>query len=44
MDRRTRQGVTRHAPRAAAPCGKTCSPERLAEVRRFMGLDQPVWR
>ncbi|MCC0575163.1 ABC transporter permease [Streptomyces californicus] len=29
---------------AAAACGKTCSPERLAEVRRFMGLDQPVWR
>ncbi|MFE5829388.1 ABC transporter permease [Streptomyces sp. NPDC056488] len=28
----------------AAACGKTCSPERLAEVRRFMGLDQPVWR
>ncbi|MBQ0984662.1 ABC transporter permease [Streptomyces sp. F63] len=29
---------------AAAACGKTCSPERLAEVRHFMGLDQPVWR
>ncbi len=29
---------------AAAACGKTCSPERLAEVRRFMGLDQPLWR
>ncbi|MEW2069937.1 ABC transporter permease [Streptomyces sp. NPDC007346] len=29
---------------AAAACGKTCSPERLAEVRHFMGLDQPAWR
>ncbi|MEU2799606.1 ABC transporter permease [Streptomyces sp. NPDC007117] len=29
---------------AAAACGKTCSPERLAEVRHFMGLDQPLWR
>lgn len=29
---------------AAAACGKACSPERLAEVRHFMGLDQPVWR
>ncbi|MFI6481920.1 ABC transporter permease [Nonomuraea sp. NPDC050663] len=23
-------------------CGKTCSPERLADVRHAMGLDQPV--
>lgn len=29
---------------AAAACGKTCSVERLAEVRHFMGLDQPVWK
>ncbi|MFH9294660.1 ABC transporter permease [Streptomyces sp. NPDC017520] len=29
---------------ASAACGKTCSPERLAEVRHFMGLDQPVHR
>ncbi|MFI6446846.1 ABC transporter permease [Kitasatospora sp. NPDC050543] len=29
---------------AGAACGKTCSPERLAEVRTAMGLDQPVWR
>ncbi len=29
---------------AAAACGKTCSPERLADVRAAMGLDQPLWR
>ncbi|GGX98257.1 ABC transporter permease [Streptomyces anandii] len=29
---------------ASAACGKTCSPQRLAEVRHYMGLDQPVWR
>ncbi|MFB6890622.1 ABC transporter permease [Kitasatospora sp. NPDC056327] len=28
---------------AAAACGKTCSPERLAEVKIAMGLDRPVW-
>ncbi|MEV6974844.1 ABC transporter permease [Kitasatospora sp. NPDC093806] len=28
---------------AAAACGKTCSPERLAEVKAAMGLDAPVW-
>ncbi|MFF7455683.1 ABC transporter permease [Kitasatospora sp. NPDC008115] len=28
---------------AAAACGKTCSPERLAEVQAAMGLDKPVW-
>ncbi|WP_407561834.1 ABC transporter permease [Streptomyces sp. 184] len=28
---------------AAAACGKTCTPERLAEVRHSMGLDQPLW-
>ncbi|MFD0261134.1 ABC transporter permease [Kitasatospora indigofera] len=27
---------------AAAACGKTCSPERLAEVRTAMGLDRSV--
>lgn len=29
---------------AAAACGKTCSPERLTQVRHLMGLDQPVRR
>ncbi|WP_181789760.1 ABC transporter permease [Streptomyces phytophilus] len=29
---------------AAAACGKTCTPERLAEVRHSMGLDEPLWR
>ncbi|MGC5341995.1 ABC transporter permease [Streptomyces sp. DT24] len=29
---------------AAAACGKTCSPERLADVKAAMGLDQPIWR
>ncbi|MFD5426588.1 ABC transporter permease [Streptomyces sp. NPDC127084] len=29
---------------AAAACGKTCSPERLAAVRHHLGLDQPLWR
>ncbi|MFD8411352.1 MULTISPECIES: ABC transporter permease [unclassified Streptomyces] len=29
---------------AAAACGKTCSPERLADVRAYLGLDQPLWR
>ncbi|WP_392898151.1 ABC transporter permease [Streptomyces sp. LN699] len=28
---------------AAAACGKTCGPERLADVREYLGLDQPVW-
>ncbi|MFE6872013.1 ABC transporter permease [Kitasatospora sp. NPDC057692] len=28
---------------AAAACGKTCSPDRLAEVKAAMGLDKPVW-
>ncbi|MQS11495.1 ABC transporter permease [Streptomyces kaniharaensis] len=28
---------------AAAACGKTCSPERVAEVKAAMGLDRPVW-
>ncbi|MFD9687462.1 ABC transporter permease [Kitasatospora sp. NPDC059088] len=28
---------------AAAACGKTCSPERLADVKAAMGLDKPVW-
>ncbi|MBP0453346.1 MULTISPECIES: ABC transporter permease [unclassified Kitasatospora] len=28
---------------AAAACGKTCSPERLAAVKEAMGLDQPIW-
>ncbi|MFG3052833.1 ABC transporter permease [Kitasatospora sp. NPDC048239] len=28
---------------AAAACGKTCSPERLAEVKAAMGLDAPIW-
>ncbi|MFD7905676.1 ABC transporter permease [Kitasatospora sp. NPDC059722] len=28
---------------AAAACGKTCSPERLADVKAAMGLDRPVW-
>ncbi|WP_380284271.1 ABC transporter permease [Kitasatospora purpeofusca] len=28
---------------AAAACGKTCSPERLAEVQAAMGLDKPIW-
>ena len=28
---------------AVAACGKTCSPERVAEVKAAMGLDQPVW-
>ncbi|MGI5446028.1 ABC transporter permease [Streptomyces sp. CA-243310] len=28
---------------AAAACGKTCGPERLADVRAYLGLDQPVW-
>ncbi|MFF2661750.1 ABC transporter permease [Kitasatospora sp. NPDC058032] len=28
---------------AAAACGKTCSPERLAEVKAAMGLDKPIW-
>ncbi|WP_411107073.1 ABC transporter permease [Streptomyces sp. cmx-4-9] len=27
---------------AAAACGKTCSPERLADVRAHLGLDQPL--
>ncbi|MFD0265908.1 ABC transporter permease [Streptomyces sp. NPDC127106] len=29
---------------AAAACGKTCSPERIADVRAYLGLDQPLWR
>ncbi|MET8748502.1 ABC transporter permease [Streptomyces sp. NPDC004667] len=29
---------------AAAACGKTCSAERLADVRQYLGLDQPVWK
>ncbi|MEU9034198.1 ABC transporter permease [Streptomyces sp. NPDC048352] len=29
---------------AAAACGKTCSAERLADVRAYLGLDQPLWR
>lgn len=29
---------------AAAACGKTCSAERLADVRTYLGLDQPLWR
>ncbi|MCB5165523.1 ABC transporter permease [Streptomyces bambusae] len=28
---------------AAAACGKTCSPERLAVVREYLGLDRSVW-
>ncbi|WP_328957571.1 ABC transporter permease [Kitasatospora purpeofusca] len=28
---------------AAAACGKTCSPERLIEVKAAMGLDKPIW-
>ncbi|MFF4580722.1 ABC transporter permease [Streptomyces sp. NPDC001389] len=28
---------------AAAACGKTCSPERLADVREYLGLDRPLW-
>ncbi|MBV6700982.1 ABC transporter permease [Kitasatospora aureofaciens] len=28
---------------AVAACGKTCSPERVAEVKVAMGLDKPVW-
>ncbi|GAA2803031.1 ABC transporter permease [Kitasatospora sp. CM 4170] len=28
---------------AGAACGKTCSPERLADVKAAMGLDKPVW-
>ncbi|MGW6819897.1 ABC transporter permease [Streptomyces sp. NPDC055005] len=28
---------------AAAACGKTCGPERLADVREYLGLDQPLW-
>lgn len=29
---------------AAAACGKTCSPERLADVKAAMGLDRSVWQ
>lgn len=29
---------------AAAACGKSCSTERLEQVRHMMGLDRPVWR
>ncbi|MFE3558496.1 ABC transporter permease [Streptomyces sp. NPDC059193] len=29
---------------AAAACGKTCSAERLADVRAYLGLDQPLWK
>jgi peptide/nickel transport system permease protein len=29
---------------AAAACGKTCSTERIAVVREYLGLDQPLWR
>ncbi|MEV7582326.1 ABC transporter permease [Streptomyces erythrochromogenes] len=29
---------------AAAACGKTCSAERLADVRLHLGLDQPLWK
>lgn len=29
---------------AAAACGKTCSAERLADVRAYLGLDRPLWR
>ncbi|KJS55286.1 ABC transporter permease [Streptomyces rubellomurinus subsp. indigoferus] len=29
---------------AAAACGKTCSPERLADVKAAMGLDKSVWQ
>ncbi|MEV8328489.1 ABC transporter permease [Kitasatospora sp. NPDC056731] len=28
---------------AAAACGKTCSPERLADVKAAMGLNKPIW-
>ncbi|GHH72871.1 ABC transporter permease [Streptosporangium violaceochromogenes] len=28
---------------AIQACGKTCTPERVAEVRAQMGLDKPVW-
>ncbi|MGW4898095.1 ABC transporter permease [Kitasatospora sp. NPDC004240] len=28
---------------AAAACGKSCSTERLQEVKAAMGLDKPVW-
>ncbi|MFJ5613908.1 ABC transporter permease [Streptomyces sp. NPDC093221] len=29
---------------AAAACGKSCSTERVEQVRHVMGLDLPVWR
>lgn len=29
---------------AAAACGKSCSTERVDQVRHMMGLDQPLWR
>lgn len=29
---------------AVQACGKTCTPERVAEVRAQMGLDQPIWQ
>jgi len=29
---------------APAPCGVSCSPERLAAIRAHMGLAQPLWR
>ncbi|MET9218345.1 ABC transporter permease [Streptomyces sp. NPDC088197] len=29
---------------AAAACGKSCSTERVEQVRHMMGLDRPVWR
>lgn len=28
---------------AVQACGKTCTPERIAEVRAQMGLDRPIW-
>ncbi|MER7760590.1 ABC transporter permease [Streptomyces sp. NPDC097619] len=28
---------------AAAACGKSCSPERLAVVREYLGLDKSLW-
>ncbi|MER6512038.1 ABC transporter permease [Nonomuraea sp. NPDC001636] len=28
---------------AVQACGKTCTPERVAEVRAQMGLDRPLW-
>lgn len=29
---------------AQLSCGKPCSPERLAEVERYLGVDQAWWK